>query len=207
MGGVAMKVKLLRLLECMALFAMASVGAANADTFVEFTAAGMFSDGTTLTGTMSVDVSGVGCVGGSAGCPDTVAPSFSISTHPGETFILGANPGFVGLFTDSLPLISSPFCCGDLSMQILFQTPDAGDLNGYAGGLITGGQTVVDCGTNGTCNLDSGLSGSFIPAAVPEPSTWAMLLLGFAGIGLVAYRRKTKASSAARVNFTHEFET
>jgi hypothetical protein len=27
-------------------------------------------------------------------------------------------------------------------------------------------------------------------AAVPEPSTWAMLLIGFAGIGFVAYRRK-----------------
>ena len=29
-------------------------------------------------------------------------------------------------------------------------------------------------------------------AAVPEPSTWAMLLIGFAGIGFMAYRRKSK---------------
>ena len=29
-------------------------------------------------------------------------------------------------------------------------------------------------------------------AAVPEPSTWAMLLLGFAGIGFLAYRREAK---------------
>ena len=29
-------------------------------------------------------------------------------------------------------------------------------------------------------------------AAVPEPSTWAMLILGFCGIGVVAYRRKSK---------------
>jgi hypothetical protein len=27
-------------------------------------------------------------------------------------------------------------------------------------------------------------------AAAPEPSTWAMMLLGFAGIGVMAYRRK-----------------
>jgi PEP-CTERM motif len=27
-------------------------------------------------------------------------------------------------------------------------------------------------------------------AAVPEPSTWAMMILGFAGVGFVAYRRK-----------------
>jgi len=27
-------------------------------------------------------------------------------------------------------------------------------------------------------------------AAVPEPSTWAMMILGFAGLGFVAYRRR-----------------
>lgn len=31
-------------------------------------------------------------------------------------------------------------------------------------------------------------------AAVPEPSTWAMIILGFAGIGFVAFRRKSKAA-------------
>jgi hypothetical protein len=29
-------------------------------------------------------------------------------------------------------------------------------------------------------------------SAVPEPSTWAMMILGFAGLGLMAYRRKSK---------------
>jgi hypothetical protein len=29
-------------------------------------------------------------------------------------------------------------------------------------------------------------------AAVPEPSTWAMMILGFAGLGFMAYRRKSK---------------
>jgi PEP-CTERM motif len=32
-------------------------------------------------------------------------------------------------------------------------------------------------------------------AAVPEPSTWAMLLLGFAGIGFMTYRRKQSGSA------------
>jgi uncharacterized protein YlxP (DUF503 family) len=31
-------------------------------------------------------------------------------------------------------------------------------------------------------------------AAVPEPSTWAMLVLGFAGVGFMSYRRKNKAA-------------
>jgi hypothetical protein len=34
----------------------------------------------------------------------------------------------------------------------------------------------------------SGVSG------VPEPSTWAMLILGFAGIGFLAYRRKSETA-------------
>jgi PEP-CTERM motif len=31
-------------------------------------------------------------------------------------------------------------------------------------------------------------------ADVPEPSTWAMMLLGFAGVGFMAYRRKNKTT-------------
>jgi hypothetical protein len=33
--------------------------------------------------------------------------------------------------------------------------------------------------------------------AVPEPSTWAMMILGFAGIGFIAYRRKSKPALLA----------
>ena len=36
------------------------------------------------------------------------------------------------------------------------------------------------------------IAGPSATPAVPEPSTWAMLLLGFAGLGLMAYRRKSK---------------
>jgi outer membrane lipase/esterase len=34
-------------------------------------------------------------------------------------------------------------------------------------------------------------------ATVPEPSTWAMMILGFAGIGFMAYRRKSKPALMA----------
>lgn len=36
-----------------------------------------------------------------------------------------------------------------------------------------------------------------VNAAVPEPSTWAMMLLGFGAIGLVARRRRTLPAAAA----------
>jgi PEP-CTERM motif len=48
-----------------------------------------------------------------------------------------------------------------------------------------GGETDFT-GNGTTYHLFSGVS------AVPEPSTWAMLILGFAGIGFMAYRRKSK---------------
>jgi hypothetical protein len=38
--------------------------------------------------------------------------------------------------------------------------------------------------------------GTLKVAAVPEPSTWAMMILGFAGIGFLTYRRKNKAVSS-----------
>jgi hypothetical protein len=42
-----------------------------------------------------------------------------------------------------------------------------------------------------------GVGGNFtlITAPVPEPSTWAMMILGFVGVGWLAYRRKSKTLS------------
>lgn len=36
-----------------------------------------------------------------------------------------------------------------------------------------------------------------LPAPVPEPSTWAMLLLGFASVGFITYRGATKRAAGA----------
>jgi hypothetical protein len=46
-------------------------------------------------------------------------------------------------------------------------------------------------------NGENGVFTAAVTAAVPEPSTWAMMLLGFAGIGFVAYRRKSKPALMA----------
>jgi hypothetical protein len=60
---------------------------------------------------------------------------------------------------------------------------------GFAGSaLLDAGNYYLD--VSGTGGGTSGYGGNLAVAAVPEPSTWAMLLLGFCGIGLMAYRRK-----------------
>ena len=54
-------------------------------------------------------------------------------------------------------------------------------------------QTVAG-GTNGPA-LGRPITGTLtIAAAVPEPSTWAMMILGFLGLGFMAYRRKNQTA-------------
>ena len=51
-------------------------------------------------------------------------------------------------------------------------------------------------GIHPTAFAHSVIADAFIAAAVPEPSTWAMLLIGFAGVGFTAYRRRKLAATA-----------
>jgi hypothetical protein len=45
----------------------------------------------------------------------------------------------------------------------------------------------------------TGLSGSVPLSGVPEPATWAMMLLGFAGVGFEAYRRARHKAPAVAI--------
>lgn len=83
---------------------------------------------------------------------------------------------------------------GSYNLTSLF---DNGTLEqwGLSGLTLDAGQYVLDIG--GT-NSDTGvLSGTITIAAVPEPGTWAMMLLGFAGIGFSMRRRPRRLLQAA----------
>lgn len=66
--------------------------------------------------------------------------------------------------------------------------------------LLIGNSSLTNTGTNfqfdplggGSGNAQAGIT---ISAAVPEPSTWAMMLLGFFGVGFMAYRRRGHAAA------------
>ena len=66
----------------------------------------------------------------------------------------------------------------------------------YSFNLDTGSAipTLLHFGVNDAIFSDN--TGAFtivvtqLAAAVPEPSTWAMMILGFAGVGFMAYRRR-----------------
>ena len=62
---------------------------------------------------------------------------------------------------------------------------------------IFGGSALLDAGNYylniaGIAGSTAGYGGNLaVVAAVPEPATWAMMLLGFAGVGFMAYRRRS----------------
>ncbi len=101
-----------------------------------------------------------------------------------------------GNFTQSLTYAGAPMAVQLLTFEIdvasgfllsagefgLSTSPNHG--NGGTGALFAADITNA----NGITGPVGALT---LTAAVPEPSTWAMLLLGFAGVGFAAYRRKT----------------
>jgi hypothetical protein len=86
------------------------------------------------------------------------------------------------LDSPSFSLCAEPgFSCGTLSQPSWF-----------ASGATVSSVADVFSARAGTIEATAG--------AVPEPSTWAMLILGFAGVGAMAYRRSRKDRNLARVS-------
>jgi probable HAF family extracellular repeat protein len=72
----------------------------------------------------------------------------------------------------------------------------------YSGGVFTtlndpAGTNTVPIGINDQGQIVGYFESAAGVGGVPEPSTWAMMILGFAGIGFVAYRRKSKPALMA----------
>ena len=72
---------------------------------------------------------------------------------------------------------------------------------GYSYGGGGGGSYLASAFTNqvltaGVNSGDGSISINLLPAAVPEPSTWAMMAAGFVGIGWLARMRRRKTSPA-----------
>jgi hypothetical protein len=86
---------------------------------------------------------------------------------------------------------------GDLLLGVIEGSDFDIAVNGaqiFTGGFVT--DAVINLGSNFGPNIDLTIDGNgtfaiggAVSGAAPEPSTWAMLLLGFAGLGLVGYRQ------------------
>ena len=136
---------------------------------------------------------------------------------PGTTFRF--NDGNVEQATATLTVDATNQTLTGGTITLTGKGPEAGvyifgDQTGVLHGFTTNGVEInvasgLDTGHPGISEVTIGATGSigfeFLPpgtnfiltAAVPEPSTWAMMILGFAGVGFMAYRRRNSAMRAA----------
>jgi len=89
------------------------------------------------------------------------------------TFLDNAN----GIFTTTTPLSSQAFSSIGSTVQAADATSGPGLFS------LTEEFIITATGTGGA-------SSTIVITAVPETSTWAMMILGFIGVGFAAYRRK-----------------
>ncbi|HTO80486.1 MAG TPA: PEP-CTERM sorting domain-containing protein, partial [Methylocystis sp.] len=93
---------------------------------------------------------------------------------------------------------------GGDTFDLMTYSPDGGSFNGvsFGGVACTATLTTVwDCG--GGFNLDLIVGTNGVEAtilSIPEPSTWAMLATGFAGLGFAGYRASRRTAVSVWTN-------
>ncbi len=96
----------------------------------------------------------------------------------------GVNNFFTGAYPPTPIFPPTPITPPDITIGLNLTT-------GFAPIDVTGGIWTFDAPVQvGTWEIR-------VTEAVPESSTWAMLLLGFAGVGFMAYRRQSKPALMA----------
>jgi hypothetical protein len=98
--------------------------------------------------------------------------------------ITGLTDSFLG--PDQLIFPSSSSLVDDHGISFLLDDGQAVAI--FTDATQTSHYLVESTNTLGTADLA-------LTAAVPEPSTWAMMLLGFCGLGFLAYRRRNQTAT------------
>lgn len=148
---------------------------------VTFTVTGTYSDGGTLSGTFTTDDA------------LTTVQSTNLTVAGGTGFdsVIFNQASYISAGTNKLPNSFSLFAGSsvDKSLSLFFSSA-----------LTLSGATLTSASSNyqefvGTRTIVSGTVTN--PDAVPEPASWAMMLLGFAGIGFAVRRRNAPAPQLA----------
>ena len=144
---------------------------------------------------------------GGFGAPGSGSGTFTVTTGTNGDLITGMTGEIGGNFVTLLPIgtsgsddllfpIGASFKGGvsvvDLdTLGIAVSTTLGefhifGDGSPFSSGTVSGND-IFEAGPNGF-----GVGTLAVAAAVPEPSTWAMMLVGFCGLGFIAHRRRIR---------------
>jgi hypothetical protein len=131
-----------------------------------------------------------------------VSSTSSVNGTPsatGSTAITGLTITVLGS-TVTIPVTPTPndviFSLAGLTITLNQQIPDLSESAGITTNAIALDFNKFPFGTN-VVNGSVDVAQSFASTNVPEPSTWVMLLLGFAGLGYVAYAKSRPTASPA----------
>jgi hypothetical protein len=148
-------------------------------------------------------------------------PILSPPSAPDSTNLLAPHDFSKFAVASGLPVMSNGFVTYDNLFWPGNAPPTASDFSGHGTFLdiyglafiIDGGSTVVDLFSNGIgfgppgavfglAVVTSQTTLDYFPnagivASTPEPSTWAMMILGFVGLGFAGYRSSRKAAAIA----------
>jgi PEP-CTERM motif len=175
------------------LTADSQIGFASSSIWDSFTYTGLPAGGATITATLSLPGT---LTGGSDG--------FAFLEEGTQTDFTDGGPLVYSVFFNTTGADAKPS-----SIPLSFTVTDGDPVIVFAeiqaGGDGMGG--VADLGDPPTLTLTlpenarvttaSGVFDNFVSTTVPEPSTWAMMLLGFVGLGFFGYRRtRTPVSTA-----------
>ncbi len=133
---------------------------------------------------------GTPCTSAECGIDHTFGVGVVASGNPMNDVIIGSvDPGETFNFFTGSSIVTAAFfgtfdssCAGPVAGTCMITFPDAAAI---AVQMNTSGSILITA-------VSATASGT-----VPEPSTWAMLLLGFAGLGFVGYRKARPTSALA----------
>jgi hypothetical protein len=156
-----------------------------------------FNDGTVYNFWSALPIA----VGGSGIFTQTTSYNFDSSDNSGNfgptNGIFPLDPGSNGIGGCS----SSGASCTHAPLVAFTDNSTAYSFSDTGHILDTGNYDFVNYSPDGNESIKWNLIGSAADrngtSGVPEPSTWAMMILGFAGIGFMAYRRKSKPALMA----------
>jgi PEP-CTERM motif-containing protein len=166
-------------------------GATGAETLFGSMLVNVNGAGLATSGTATVSISGASTVG-------PVTMRLALPDPPNSAYEAGdgtelpGNDNMVPIDNNGITFgTNAPSGSGGYVFQIVDGTSDGGCGTAYCGffGGPGSGHTWPD--------NHYGLAGltTFTQSAVPEPSTWAMLMVGFGGLGFAAFRRGRRVSA------------